>query len=98
MTIENENATTNETHRGAYVRAVEERDDAQREAARLRTLLEEKRVQLMDALAEAEESRREVEQMRNFDRAARRLVIRAELDGLPYVPTAELRDAQTEGM
>jgi hypothetical protein len=96
------------TAREAYEDAALQRDELARENERLRGLLVERdavlageREQVVTAAAERDQLAREVAQLRDGDRAVRRLLIRTELDartgGVGFVAPDALRRALDEG-
>jgi hypothetical protein len=66
--------------RGLYQDLGLQRDDLQREVDRLRSENNELRSRYVEAEARRRELEREVDQLITADRAARRLVVRAEVD------------------
>lgn len=72
--------------------------EAKREAERKGSMLEEARTQLVDVTAERDELRRELTQVQGAERAVRRLVIRARLDGRTHLALDEvMAELETRG-
>jgi uncharacterized membrane protein len=65
--------------------------ESKREAERLRPMLDETRARLVEAMAELDEVRRELAQTQASERAVRRLVIRASMDGQRVLSVDEVR-------
>lgn len=68
-----------------------------REAERLRAMYEDVRDQLVEVSAAYDELRREHEQVQGSERAVRRLVLRAAIDGEVFVSIADARHALDTG-
>lgn len=95
MTEQGTDQTLRDQATAAEMSATEHR----RQAERLQALLDERTAQLVQVTIERDEARRELDQVQGAERAVRLRVVRAGIDGQPFIAVADIRaDLESGGV